>query len=163
MDRARQDLDEVAGGRVRETHGPADQARRRAALAVAKDLVAIADELTLEVENAGRRGSRFAAQDVALPVRHEREVPELDPIALLLPRLEPHPARGDYVKPEVPRHRRQRESPGCGELGAAVVRAVHPQEVQCLAEGIGRREGVGRFHDAKYAWSSPGSSSKVDD
>ena len=45
---------------------------------------------------AGAPGSLF--EDVALPVRHEREVLELDPIPLLLPRLEPHPARGHHVK-----------------------------------------------------------------
>ena len=47
------------------------------------------------------------------------------------------------------------ESPGCGELGAAVERAVHPQEVQCLAERIRRREGVRRLHEAKYGWPEP--------
>ena len=149
----------LAGGRVLEAHGPADQAGGRATLAVAKDLVAIADDLTLEVENPRRGSPRFAAQDVAVPVRHEREVSELDPVPLLLPGLEPEPARGDHVKPEVPRHRRQRESPGCGELGAAVVRAVHPQEVQCLAEGIRRREGVGRFHERAVCMVVPASSS----
>jgi hypothetical protein len=47
---------------VREAHGPADQAGGRTTLAVAKDLVAIADEFTLEVENPRRRSSRFTAQ-----------------------------------------------------------------------------------------------------
>ena len=131
----------------------APQIRLVGAPPVANDLVAIADALTLEVENARRRRSRFAAQDVAVPVRHEREISELDPASLLLAGLEPHPARGDHVKPDVSRRRRQRESPGCGELGAGVVRAVHPQELQCLAEGIRRREGVRSFHEAKYAWS----------
>ena len=61
---------------------------------MAKDLVAIAHELALEVENAGRRRSRLAAEDVALPVRHEREVPELDPIPLRFP-------VSSHIRPEV--------------------------------------------------------------
>src|ERR671919_2180446 len=100
---------------------------------------------------------------MAVPVRHEREVSGLDPVPLLLPGLEPEPARGDHVKPEVSRRRRHGESPGCGELGAAVVRAVHPQEVQCLAEWIRRREGVRSFHEPKYARFEARSSSTVDD
>src|ERR687896_123863 len=141
---------------VLDAHGPAYQGGGRATVAVAKDLVAIADRLTLEVQDPRRRSSRFAAQDVAVPVRHQREVSELDPPSLVRPGLEPQPARGDDVKPEVPRHRRQCEPPGRGQLGAAVVRAVHPQEVQRLAERVRRREGVGRFHDAEYAYLYPG-------
>ena len=79
-------------GRVREAQRPADQAGGRATLAVAKDLVALADELTLEVEDPRRGSARFAAQDVTLPVRHEREVSELEPSRLLVLGLEPDPA-----------------------------------------------------------------------
>ena len=61
------------------------------------------------------------------------------------------------MEPEVPRRRRQRQSPGCGELGAAVVGAVHPQEVQCLAERIRRREGIRCLHEAEVCL--PGRSS----
>jgi len=112
----RQDLDEVAGRRVREAYGAADQGGRRTASAVAEDLIAIADGLTLEVEDARRGSSRFVTQDVAVPVWHEREVSTLDPVPLLLAGFEPEPARGDHVEPQVPRRRRQGESPGRGEL-----------------------------------------------
>ena len=50
--------DEPAGGRMAEPHGAADEPGRRAAAAVAEDLVARADLLALEVEDARRRARR---------------------------------------------------------------------------------------------------------
>ena len=94
VDRAGQDLDQVARRGVLEAHGSADQAGRRAAPAVAEDLVAVADVLALEVEDPGRRSARFAAKDVALAVRHEREISELD-------RGLPSSPVSSHIRPEV--------------------------------------------------------------
>ena len=158
----RQELDQVAGSRVREAHGAADQAGRGAAPAVAEDLVSIAHGLTLEVENAGRWSSGSLRRTWPSPCGTSARSPSWIHRVLLAVGLEPHPARGDHVEPEVPRHRRQREAPGSGQLGAAVVGAVHPQEVQCLGEGIGRRKGSGASM-APVCLIMAGTSSCVDD
>ena len=60
-----------------EAHGAADQVCRRAALAVAEDLVAVRDLLALEVEDVGRGHVRLAAEGVTLAGRDEREVARL--------------------------------------------------------------------------------------
>ena len=86
---ARQDLDEVAGGRVVEAHGAADQRRRRTAAAVAQDLVALADLLALELEDAGRGNAGLAAQHVALAVGDEPEIAGLQQRRLGVAGLEP--------------------------------------------------------------------------
>ena len=82
---ARQDLDEVVRGRVIEAHRAADQRGRRAALAVAEDLVALADLLAVEFQDVRRGRAGLAAQDVALAVRDEREVAGLQPRAARRP------------------------------------------------------------------------------
>ena len=87
----RQDLDEVARGRVVEAHRAADQRRGRAAAAVAQDLVALADLLALEVEDPGRGDAGLAAQHVPLAVRHQREVAAREQRGVGLARLEPEP------------------------------------------------------------------------
>ena len=60
-----------------EAHRPADQARGRAASAVAQDLVAVADELALQVENSRCRNSRVAPQAVPFAVGYQREIARL--------------------------------------------------------------------------------------
>jgi hypothetical protein len=139
VDRLGQDPDEVARGRVVEAHGAADQRRRRAALAVAEDLVAFAGVLEVELEDARRGDARLAAQAVPVAARHEREVAGLEPARVRVADLEQHAAVGDDVEPEVSGHRVQRHSPRRAQLGAAVERPVHAQEVERLAKGIGRR------------------------
>ena len=79
MDQARQSPDEVARGRVVEADGAADQPVGAPPLAVPEDLVAVADQLTLEVEDARRRCAGLTAEDVSLPVRDERQVAGLNP------------------------------------------------------------------------------------
>ena len=49
-----------------------DDGCRRAPLAVPEDLVAVADQLTLEVEDARRRCADLTAEDVSLPMRDQR-------------------------------------------------------------------------------------------
>ena len=66
-----------------------------AAAAVAEDLVALADELALEVEDPRRRRTGLAAQDVALAVRDEREVAGAEQ-----PRARASPA-SSQMRPEV--------------------------------------------------------------
>jgi hypothetical protein len=74
MDHRRQHLDQVARRRMIEAHCPADQDRRRPATTVAKELVAVADELPLELEDSGCGRVALAAQDVSFTVGDEREV-----------------------------------------------------------------------------------------
>ena len=155
MDHVRQGGDQVAGGRMVEAHRSADQGGRRAAAAVTQDLVAVADLLALEVEDSGRRRSVLAGQDVPLAVRDEREVPRPEPAGVGVPGLEQHAPRGDDVEPHVCGHRRQRQTPRRGELGAAVEGAVHPEEVQRLAERIQGRERVDRVHTDSMRASAP--------
>ena len=57
-----------------EAYRAADQGGRCAAVAVAQDLVAVADDLALELEDPRGRRAGLAAQDVAFAVRDEREV-----------------------------------------------------------------------------------------
>ena len=103
----------------------------------------------------GRRRAGLAAQRVPLAVRHEREVAGRERAGSAVAGLEPAPARRDDVEPDVARHRRQRQAPRRAELGAAVEGAVHPQEVQRLAERIRRRPGVELVHAASMHQSAP--------
>ncbi len=63
-----------------EAHRAAQELRGRAAAAVAEDLVALGDQLALEVEDAGRGGARLVAQHVPAAVGDEREVAREHPV-----------------------------------------------------------------------------------
>src|SRR5687767_3655568 len=103
-----------------EAHGAADHVDALAAASVAQDLVALAELLALELEDARRRHVGLAAQQVALAVGHERQLVGGQAPRLGLWRLEPAAAAGDDVKPQVALERRQLETERRGELGAAV-------------------------------------------
>ena len=111
----------------------------------AQDLVALAELLALELEDARRRRVGLAAQPVALPwgtsasplVARRRGWPLASRASSF---------RCDDVKPQVARERRELETERGGELGAAV-EAAELEEVQRLAERIGGR---GQVRDA---WS----------
>ena len=133
-----------------------------AAAAVAQDLVAVADELALEVEDRWCWRVRVAAKDVPFAVRHEREVAGPEGRGTAVGRLEQDAAVRDHVEPEVPRHRHQRQAPWRAQLGAAVEGAVHPQVLQRLGERIGRSPGVDRVHWIEYARASQQASRLVD-
>lgn len=150
----RQDLDEVAGGGMVETNGSADQHGARAAPAMAEDLIAVADLLTLELENSGRGSSGLAAQHVPLAVRHEAEIAGLQHGGAGLAGLEPDASRGDHVEPDVARHRHHRKSPRLRQLGAAIEGAVHAQEMQRLAERIRWRPGIAHRHAGSIGQAS---------
>src|SRR5688572_27529104 len=122
-----------------EAHGAADHVDAFAAASVAQDLVALAELLALEIEDARRRRVRLAAQPVALAVGHERQLACGEAPRLGLWRVEPAAPTGDDVKPQVALERRQLETERGGELGAAVERAAQLEEVQRLAERIGGR------------------------
>ena len=112
---------------------------RFAAASVAQDLVALAELLALELEDARRRRVGLAAQPVALAVGDERQLACGQAPRLGLWRLEPAASAGDDVKPQVALERRQLETERGGELGAAVEGAAQLEEVQRLAERIGGR------------------------
>src|SRR5918993_3077956 len=63
-DHRRQDPEEVAGDGMVEAHRSADQGRRRPALAVAENLVAVAGVLEFELHDPRDGDARLAAQDV---------------------------------------------------------------------------------------------------
>src|SRR5687767_15832435 len=92
-----------------EAHGAADHVDALAAASVAQDLVALAELLALELEDARRRRAGLAAQPVALAMRHERELARRQAPRLGLRRLEPAAPAGDDVKPQVPPEGRERE------------------------------------------------------
>ena len=129
-----------------EADRAADQRGRGAAVAVAEDLVAVADDLALELEDPRGRRAGLAAQDVALAVRDEREVAAAQRARLGAAGLQPHLAGRDDVEPDVAGHGHQRQAPRRGQLGAAVERAVHAQEVERLPERVGGRPWVEGGH-----------------
>src|ERR671919_3230555 len=129
-----------------EAHRSADLRGRFATGAVPKDLVTVADVLTLELENPGRGSPSLTSQRVPLAVWHQREVPRLEPGGVGLIGLEQRSPRDDDVEPDVSRHRHQRQTPRGAELGAAIEGAVHAYEVQCLAHRVIRRPRVERGH-----------------
>src|SRR5688572_16286884 len=141
-----------------EAHGAADHVDVAASASVAQDLVALAELLALELEDARRRRVRLAAQPVALAVGHERQLARGEaPRRLGLWSLEPAASAGDDVKPQVALERRQLEPERGGELGAAVEGAAQLEEVQRLAERIGGRGprlGM-RGHSVSMTTSSP--------
>src|SRR5918992_3512925 len=122
-----------------EATGAADHVDASAAASVAQDLVAFAELLALELEDARRRRIGLAAQPVALAVGDERQLACGQAPGLGLWRLEPAASAGDDVKPQVARERRELETERGGELGAAVEGAAELEEVQRLAERIGGR------------------------
>src|SRR5918998_5916211 len=122
-----------------EAHGAADHVDACAAASVAQDLVALAELLALELEDARSRRIGLAAQPVALAVGDERQLACGQTPRLGFWRLEPAGSAGDDVKPQVALERRQLETERSRELGAAVERAAQLEEVQCLAERIGGR------------------------
>jgi uncharacterized protein YbjT (DUF2867 family) len=141
-----------------EAHGAADHVDASAAAPVAQDLVALAELLALELEDARRRRVGLAAQPVALAVGDERQLAGGQTPRLGLWRLEPAASASDDVKPQVARERRQLETERGGELGAAVEGAAQLEEVQRLAERIGGRgPGIamaGDVRDADYLAST---------
>ena len=149
----RQDLDEIASSGVVEAHRPADQRRRRPAAAVAKNLVAVADLLSLEVENPRRRRAGLASQVMSLALRDEREVPGSKQRRLGAVGLEQDLARRRHVEPHVPRHREQGQAPGRAQLRAAVEGPAHAQKVKGIRQRIGRRPRVDLLHRCEYAAS----------
>src|SRR5918998_4633856 len=122
-----------------EAHRATDHVDRLAAASVAQDLVALAELLALELEDARRRRVGLAAQPVTLAVGDERQLACGQAPRLGLRRLEPAAAAGDDVKPQVALQRWQLETERGGELGAAVEGAAQLEEVQRLAERIGGR------------------------
>src|SRR5918992_730174 len=124
-----------------EAHGAADHVDCFAAASVAQDLVALAEllALALELVDARRRHIGLAAQPVTLPVGDECQLAGGQTPRRGLWRLEPAASAGDDVKPQVALERRQLETERGGELGAAVEGAAQLEEVQRLAERIGRR------------------------
>src|ERR687894_1171471 len=122
-----------------EAHGAADHVDACAAASVAEDLVALAELLALELEDARSRRIGLAAQPVALAVGDERQLACGQASRLDLWRLEPAASAGDDVKPQVALERWQLETERGGELGAAVERAAQLEEVERLAERIGGR------------------------
>src|SRR5829696_1268327 len=122
-----------------KAHGAADHVYAPAAASVAQNLVAVAELLALELEDARRRRIGLAAQPVALAVGDERQLACGQPPRLGLWRLEPAASPGDYVKPQVALERRELQTERFGELGAAVEGAAELEEVQRLAERIGGR------------------------
>ena len=146
VDRRRQDVDEVARRRMVEADGAADEGRPGAAAAVAKELVAVAHLLERQVEDRRSRRSRFAVEPVAFAMGNERELAGVEPLGVALLGLEPEAPRGDDVEPDVGRHQGERQAPGSGQIGTAVEGAVHAQEVERLAERIGRRPRIERIH-----------------
>src|SRR5688500_6563045 len=144
-----------------EAHGAADHVDALAAASVAKDLVALAELLALELEDARRRRPGLAAQAVALAVGHERQLARGQTLRLGLGGLEPAASAGDDVEPQVALERRQLEAERGGELRAAVEGAAQLEEVQRLAERIGGRgPGIG---DRRHALSMAGSPMHQDD
>src|ERR687895_252495 len=122
-----------------EAHRAADHVDASAAASVAQDLVALAELLALELEDALRRRVGLAAQPVALAVGDERQLACGQAPRLGFWCLEPAASAGDDVKPQVALERRQLETERGGELGAAVEGAAQLEEVQRLAERIGGR------------------------
>src|ERR687893_2201109 len=122
-----------------EAHGAANHFDACAAASVAQDLVALAELLALELEDARSRRIGLAAQPVALAVGDERQLACGQAPRLGLWRLEPAASAGDDVKPQVAVERRELETERGGELGAAVEGAAQLEEVQRLAERIGGR------------------------
>src|SRR5687767_5645447 len=122
-----------------EAHGAADHVDALAAASVAQDLVALAELLALELEDAWRRRVGLASQPVALAVGHECQLARGEAPRLGLWSLEPAASAGDDVKPQVALERGQLEPERGGELGAAVEGAAQLEEVQRLAERIGGR------------------------
>src|SRR5918997_1846663 len=122
-----------------EAHGAADHVDACAAASVAQDLVALAELLALELEDARSRRIGLAAQPVALAVGDERQLACGQAPRLGLWRLEPAASAGDDVKPQVALERRELETERGGELRAAVEGAAQLEEVQRLAERIGGR------------------------
>jgi hypothetical protein len=78
-----------------------------------------------------------AADPVALAVGHEGEVARPQEAGLGALDLEPAAANVHDVEPQGVRLGRQRQPPGCAQLGADVEGAGHPQHVQRRAQGIG--------------------------
>ena len=91
-----------------EAHGAADHVDALAAASVAQDLVALAELLALELEDARRRRVRLAAQPVALAVGHERQLVCGQAPRLGLWRLEPAASRTFHNR-DRPVHCRFRE------------------------------------------------------
>ena len=146
MDGRGQGLDEIACCGVVEAHGSADQRRRNSSAAMAKDLVSVADLLTLEIEDPRCARPALAPQRVPFTVGDEGEVPAPKHDLLRPAALEQNLARDRRVEPHVPRHRRKREPPGRAELRPAVERTAHPHEVERLAERVGRSPRIDRVH-----------------
>ena len=116
---------------------PQISVRRRAAAAVAEDLVAVARPARARGRGcpAPARRARCAATWPA-PCGTSARSPGCSQRACAVVDLEQAAAGGDDVEPQVAGHRRQRQAPRRGELRAAVEGAVHPQEVQRLAERV---------------------------
>src|SRR5919106_5727272 len=119
-----------------EANRPADQRRRRAALPVTEDLVALAELLPRQLEDLWRGHAGIAPENMSRPMRHQAEVPGLQPAGLRALGLQLGPTRGDNVEPHVVAHRGKRHPPALGQLGAAVEGAVHPQEVKDRGERV---------------------------
>src|SRR5688572_22881433 len=126
----------MVGCGVIEAHGPTDEARRRAAPAMAEDRVAIAHLLVPELVEPGSRCARFARKPVPFSVRHESEVARLEPPMVGALHFEPTPTGCHHMKAQASGSCRQRQGPGSAELGPAVERAGHPQKMKGLAERV---------------------------
>src|ERR671910_3395638 len=143
-----------------EAHGAADHVYALAAASVAQNLIAVAELLELELEDARRRRIGLAAQPVALAVGDERQLARGEAPRLGLWRLEPAASAGDDVTPQVALERRQLEPERGRELGAGGEGAPQLEEVQRLAErirGRGPRSGI-RAHASSVTGGAPNSS-----
>jgi hypothetical protein len=112
--------------------------------------VAIADQLARQIEELSSLHVRCAAQDVTAAVRHERERAWPQQTGLGARDFEPTFAGGHDVKHHAVLHRRQVQCPRRRELREAIERPAHAQEVQRLAERIGRWF-PGIWHGEEYA------------
>ena len=166
MDQGGQQLEEVAGGRMVETDGPADHGAGCAAASVSEDGVAVGEVLVGQVEHGRDRCVGLAARPVASAVRHECEFagPQQEVFSIAgFADLEQAVSRGHDVEPHTVGHGRQGDSPRRGQLGAAVERSRHPKRVQRLPEGVRcRGDGVGHRHGSSLALVC-GSSKCVDE
>src|SRR5687768_6198681 len=120
-----------------EAYGAADHVDAFAAPSVVQNLVALAELLALELVDARRRRSGLTAQPVAFAVGDKRQLACGQAPRQGFRRLEPAASAGDDVKPQIALERRQFETEGGGELGAAVEGTAQLEEVQRLAERIG--------------------------
>ena len=135
-----------------EAHGSADHVDALSTASVAQDLVALAELLALELEDARGRRVGLAAQPVALAVGDERQLACGQAPRLGLGGLQPAASGGDGVKPQIALERRQLETERGGELGAAVEGAAQFEEVQRFAERIGGRGPRSGYVVTPSAW-----------